>query len=152
MLFLRSSSFAAPLLLDKSAFYLIVNHYHSEGRREAEGKQNELTAYSLPSGILPLLQAFLPVWHCAAKVMGQWHETRAEKVQFGNLLKIAAFCGVQQWRLQSRDGRDGNFAIGSCAREKLSTGTYFIGVETLLCGGRCRWRRLQIAHESNKIV
>ena len=109
MLFLRSSSFAAPLLLDKSAFYLIVNHYHSEGRREAEGKQNELTAYSLPSGILPLLQAFLPVWHCAAKVMGQWHETRAEKVQFGNLLKIAAFCGMRQWRLQSRDGSDGYF-------------------------------------------
>ena len=39
MLFLRSASFADPLLLDKSAFYLIVYQYHSEGRREAEGRQ-----------------------------------------------------------------------------------------------------------------
>ena len=38
--FLRSASFASPLLLDKSAFYLTANHYHSEGRREAEGKLN----------------------------------------------------------------------------------------------------------------
>ena len=34
MLFLRSSSFVNPLLLDKSAFYLIAYHYHSEGRTE----------------------------------------------------------------------------------------------------------------------
>ena len=39
MPFLRSASFASPLLLDKSAFYLTANQYHSEGRREAEGKQ-----------------------------------------------------------------------------------------------------------------
>ena len=55
MPFLRSSSFANPLLFDKSAFYLTVNHYHSEGRREAEGKQNGLMTYSQPSGVLPLL-------------------------------------------------------------------------------------------------
>ena len=40
MSFLRSSSFVNPLLFDKSAFYLTANHYHSEGRTEAEGKQN----------------------------------------------------------------------------------------------------------------
>ena len=40
MPFLRSSPFANPLLSDKSAFYLTANHYHSEGRREAEGRQN----------------------------------------------------------------------------------------------------------------
>ena len=40
MPFLRSPSFANPLLFDKSAIYLTANHYHSEGRREAEGKQN----------------------------------------------------------------------------------------------------------------
>ena len=55
MLFLRSAPFVNPLLLDKSAFYLTVNHYHGEGRREAEGKQNGLTTYSQPSGILPFL-------------------------------------------------------------------------------------------------
>ena len=54
MLFLRSSSFANSLLFDKSAFYLTANHYHSGGRREAERKQNGLTTYSQPSGILPL--------------------------------------------------------------------------------------------------
>ena len=55
MLFLRSSSFVNPLLFDKSAFYLIANQCHSEGRREAERRQKGLTAYSQPSGILPLL-------------------------------------------------------------------------------------------------
>ena len=40
MPFLRSASFANPLFSDKSAFYLTANHYHSEGRTEAEGKQN----------------------------------------------------------------------------------------------------------------
>ena len=40
MPFLRSSSFANPLFSNKSALYLIANHYHSEGRREAEGKLN----------------------------------------------------------------------------------------------------------------
>ena len=39
MPFLRSASFANPLFSDKSAFYLTANHYHSEGRREAEGRQ-----------------------------------------------------------------------------------------------------------------
>ena len=55
MPFLRSSSFAKPLLFDKSAFYLTANQCHSEGRREADGKQNGLTTYSQPSGILSLL-------------------------------------------------------------------------------------------------
>ena len=50
--FLRSPSFGNSLFSDKSAIYLIVNHYHSEGRREAEGRQNGLTTYSQPSGIL----------------------------------------------------------------------------------------------------
>ena len=53
MPFLRSASFADPLLLDKSAFYLTANQYHSEGRREAEGMQNEGGTVSLP--ILSLL-------------------------------------------------------------------------------------------------
>ena len=52
MPFLRSSSFANPLLFDKSAIGLIINHYHSEGRWEADGRQNGLTTYSQPSGIL----------------------------------------------------------------------------------------------------
>ena len=48
MPFLRSSSFAKPLLFDKSAFYLTANQCHSEGRREADGKQNGLTAFWHP--------------------------------------------------------------------------------------------------------
>ena len=55
MPFLRSASFANPLFSDKSAFYLTANHYHSEGRREAGRRQNGLTTYSQPSGILPFL-------------------------------------------------------------------------------------------------
>ena len=39
MPFLRSASFANPLFSDKSAFYLTANHYHSEGRTEAERRQ-----------------------------------------------------------------------------------------------------------------
>ena len=39
MPFLRSSSFVNLLLFDKSAFYLTANQCHSEGRREAEGRQ-----------------------------------------------------------------------------------------------------------------
>ena len=39
MSLLRSSSFVNPLLFDKSTFYLTANQCHSEGRREAEGKQ-----------------------------------------------------------------------------------------------------------------
>ena len=52
MPFLRSSSFANPLLFDKSAICLIINHYHSEGRWEADGRQNGFTTYSQPSSIL----------------------------------------------------------------------------------------------------
>ena len=65
--------------------------------------------------------------------MSLWRETVAEKAQFGNLLKIAPFCGVQQWRLQSRDGSGGNFTIAHCVREKLPREMCFI--ETLLCSG-----------------
>ena len=49
MPFLRSSSFANPLLFDKSAFYLTINQCHKGGRREAEGKQNGGMTYSQPS-------------------------------------------------------------------------------------------------------
>ena len=48
MPFLRSSSFANPLSFGKSAICLTVNHYHSEGRREAEGRQNGLTTDPWP--------------------------------------------------------------------------------------------------------
>ena len=49
----------------------------------------------------------------------------AEKAQFGNLLKIAPFCGMRQWHLQSRDGSDGYFLRlalapeGSCPLERI---------------------------------
>ena len=33
------------------------------GRREAEGRHDEFMACSQPSGVLPLLHAFLPVGH-----------------------------------------------------------------------------------------
>ena len=52
MPFLRSPSFASLLLLDKSAIYLISNHCHSEGRREAEGRQDGLIAGPLPFHVL----------------------------------------------------------------------------------------------------
>ena len=48
MPFLRSPSFVNPLSFGKSAICLTVNHYHSEGRREAEGRQNGLTTDPWP--------------------------------------------------------------------------------------------------------
>ena len=63
MLFLRSSPFANPLLSDKSAFYLTANHYHSEGRREAEGRQKgSRTEAERPHDL------FAAFWHPAAFV------------------------------------------------------------------------------------
>ena len=124
MPFLRSSSFANPLLFDKSAFYLIANQCHSEGRREAGGRQNGDIRDSRPIHSLlascRFCKHFLPILHSAAKVMAPWRGAMAEKAQFGNLLKIAPFCGVQQWRCKVEMAAIEIFAIDSCAREKLS--------------------------------
>ena len=90
MLFLRSSSFANSLLLDKSAFYLTANHYHSGGRREAERKHDLFTAFWHPAAFVSI---FAGLALCC--------KGDGSMAQFGDLPKIAAFCGVQQWRLQS---------------------------------------------------
>ena len=115
MLFLRSSSFANPLLPDKSAFYLIAYHYHSEGRREAEGKQKGGITASRPIGSLlasrRFCKHFLPVRHCAAKVMASWREARAEKSPIWELAENCAILrgatmAFAKSRWQRREFRD----------------------------------------------
>ena len=68
--------------------------------------------------------------------MAPWREASPEKDQFGNLLKIAPFCGVQQWRLQSRDGSDRGFYDWILRqREATLRNVFFIVVEALLGSG-----------------
>ena len=70
--------------------------------------------------------------------MAPWREARTEKAQFGDLLKIAPFCGVQQWHLQSRDGSDMDFYDWLLRPQRsYPEECALIAVEALLGCGTC---------------